>query len=137
MEGGTKLQEVALTGAIKNYIGQFIQKRHRLANVSSDRKNLVIYDLEKYEVLETFARANNTNVSSIINNLYEGFLKAVQSPQKTIDSFETEIKFPEVSDSRETWENFYKTLNMEEFKKLDEKVNMILNLHNQRWRHLK
>ncbi len=131
------MQEVALTGAIKNYIGQFIQKRHRLANVSSDRKNLVIYDLEKYEVLETFARANNTNVSSIINNLYEGFLKAVQSPQKTIDSFETEIKFPEVSDSRETWENFYKTLNMEEFKKLDEKVNMILNLHNQRWRHLK
>ena len=137
MEGEPGMQEVELAGAIKNYIGQFIVKRHRLAKLRSDRKNLVIYDLDKYEVLETFARANNTNVSSILNNLYEGFLKAVQSPQKTIDAFDTEIKFPDVGDSKETWENFYKTLNMEEFKKLDEKVNMILNLHNQRWRHLK
>ena len=131
------MQEAQLTNAIKSYIHTLIVKRHKIGSIPSDRKNLVIYDLEKYEVLERFAKTNNTNVSSILNNLYEGFLKAVSSPQKTIDSFEFELKIPDLEDSDEIWKNFYKTLSMEDYKKLDQKINTIINLHNKRWEQLR
>lgn len=131
------MQEAQLTTAIQSYIHMFTVKRHKEGNKKSDRKNLVIYDLEKYEVLERFAKTNGTNVSSIVNNLYEGFLKAVASPQKTIDSFELELKMPEVTDSEETWKNFYKTLSMEDYKKLDQKMNTIFRIHNKRWDELR
>lgn len=129
------MQELQL--ALKKYLTTYTVKRHRLANTPSDRKNLVIYDLNMYSVLETFARTNNTNVSSIVNNLYEGFLKAVQSPQKTIDSFDVELQIPSLNDSVLTWENFYKTLTVEDYKALDQKINAILNLHNKRWNQLR
>ncbi len=131
------MQEALLTSAIKSYIHTFTVKRHKEAGKNTDRKNLVIYDLEKYEVLDRFAKTNNTNVSSILNNLYEGFLKAVSSPQKTIDSFELELKMPEINDSEETWKNFYKTLSMEDYKALDQKMNSIIRLHNKRWDELR
>ncbi|MGI9229924.1 MAG: hypothetical protein ACR2P9_08710 [Gammaproteobacteria bacterium] len=131
------MQEALITTAIKSYIHTFTAKRHKEANKRSDRKNLVIYDLDQYEVLEAFAKTNNTNVSSIVNNLYEGFLKAVSSPQKTIDSFEIELQVPLVTDSEETWKNFYKTLSMEDYKKLDQKINLLMILHNKRWEQLR
>ncbi len=131
------MQEAQLPNTIKSYISSLTAKRHKEANKKTDRKNLVIYDLDKYEVLDKFARTNNTNVSSIVNNLYEAFLKAVSSPQKTIDSFEIELQIPQLTDSEETWKNFYKTLSMEDYKKLDQKINVLMNIHNKRWSQLK
>lgn len=131
------MQEYQQTKAIHTYIHTYTQKRRKEEKKRTDRKNIVIYDLDKYEVLETIARTNNSNVSSILNNLYEGFIKSIQSPQKTIDSFESELQVPEIKDSTETWRNFYKTLSVEEYKEFDQHIMKIFRIHNKRWDELR
>lgn len=131
------IQEQELTKAIHTYIHTYTQRRRKEEKKRSDRKNIVIYDLDKYEVLETVARRNNSNVSSILNNLYEGFLKTVASPQKTIDSYEIELKVPSISASTTTWKEFFKTLNMDDYKKFDQQLMTVFNLHNKRWEELR
>ena len=131
------MQQQEFTKAIHTYIHTYTQKRRKEEKKRNDRKNIVIYDLDKYEVLETIARTNNTNVSSILNNLYEGFIKAVHSPQKNIDDFELEITVPSITDSTQTWKLFYQTLNMDDYKKLDQQLMAVFNIHNKRWDQLK
>ena len=131
------MQEQELTKALHSYIHTYTQKRRKEGSKRSDRKNIVIYDLDQYEVLEIFAKRNGSNVSSILNNLYEGFLKTVASPQKTIDSFEFERKIPSITDSEQNWKEFFKTLNMEEYKKFDQQLMTVFNLHNKRWNELR
>ena len=122
---------------IKNYLHTYTHKRRREEKKRTDRKNIVFYDLDNYEILETIARTNSSNVSSIINNLYEDFIKKVQSPQKTIDSFEIETLVPKIEDSILSWKQFYKTLDIEDYKKFDQKIMTVFRLHNKRWEELR
>lgn len=129
-------QEEIQTKVIHTYIHTYTQKRNRDRRKKSDRKNISIYDLDKYEILEDIARREGTNVSSIINNLYEDFIKKLDSPQKTLELFESEIVLPTIDASPETWKIFYQSLNIEQYKKLDTKIQTLLFIHNQRWKEL-
>lgn len=130
------MQKEVQTNSVCMYIHTYTQKRNKLVQKRTDRKNIVIYDLDKYEILEELARRENTNVSSIINNLYEDFIKKLDSPQKTLELFESEIIIPSVNDAPETWKAFYQSLNIDDYKKLDRKIQTLLFIHNQRWREL-
>lgn len=130
------MQKQVQTNVIHTYIHTYTQKRRREVKKRSDRKNISIYDLDKYEILEELARREGTNVSSILNNLYEDFIKKLDSPQKTLELFESEIILPPVDASPETWKAFYQTINIEEYKKLDTKIQTLLFIHNQRWKEL-
>jgi len=130
------MQGKVQTNSIHTYIHTYTQKRNKLIQKRTDRKNIVIYDLDKYEILEELARRENTNVSSIINNLYEDFIKKLDSPQKTLELFQSEIIIPSVNATPETWKIFYQSLNIDEYKKLDRKIQTLLFIHNQRWREL-
>jgi len=125
------------TNTIHTYIHTYTRKRNKDKKKKSDRKNIVVYDLDKYEILEELARRESTNVSSILNNLYEDFIKKLDSPQKTLELFESEIILPPVDASPETWAAFYQTLNIEQYKKLDKKVNTLNFIHNKRWNDFK
>jgi len=130
------MQEKVQTKVIHTYIHTYTLKRNKDRSKRSDRKNITIYDLDKYEILEDLARRENTNVSSIFNNLYEDFIKKLDSPQKTLELFESNIVLPLVDASAETWTTFYQSLNIDDYKKLDTKIQTLLFIHNKRWREL-
>jgi len=130
------MQEKVQTKVIHTYIHTYTLKRNKDRSKRSDRKNITIYDLDKYEILEDLARRENTNVSSIFNNLYEDFIKKLDSPQKTLELFESDIVLPLVDASAETWKSFYQSLNIHDYKKLDTKIQTLLFIHNKRWREL-
>jgi len=130
------MQEKVQTKVIHTYIHTYTLKRNKDRSKRSDRKNITIYDLDKYEILQELARKENTNVSSIINNLYEDFIKKLDSPQKTLELFESDLVIPLVDASAETWTAFYQSLNIDDYKKLDTKIQTLLFIHNKRWREL-
>ena len=109
-----------------------MKKRHRESNKIKDRICIVIYDLDKYHTLRGIAQSENSDVSSVISNLYESFLDSFDSVQKTIDIFATEKKTPSISADPTTWRKYLDSLNKSEYDELDKFLNTILFLHNKR-----
>jgi len=54
------------------------------------------------------------------------------NPNFTLDQFdEKDFKAcPALFRKRETWENYYKKLTKQEYKELDQQLNLLLNIHN-------
>lgn len=102
-------------------IHTYTQKRKKEKEKRTDRTNIVIYDLEKFEKLVYFAFKNDTNISSILNNLYESFMELFESesPQKTLFDFNKEILPPDIeSDVEKTVKPYLLKLDSERLKLL-------------------
>ncbi len=120
-----------------NYISNILQKRHKEKNRRTDRKNIVVYDLDLFEILVELAIKEGTTVSAILNNLYEDFVSKTNSPQKTIESFEQEttIRMPALNASPTAWRLYLKSLSKKEYKsKVDSYLNTLFSLCNERLR---
>ena len=116
------------------YISNMMKKRHREKTKIKDRVNFVIYDLDRYRVFQDIVRREGSDVSSILNNLYESFLEGFDTPQTTIDLFATEKTVPLISAGPATWRKYLESLNKDEYDKLDQYLNTLLFLHNKRGR---
>ena len=116
------------------YLEKILVKRHREKGKNTDRKSIVVYDMDVFECLTELARKESTTVSAILNNLYEVFLTQIDSPQKTIESFKTEHQIPPINASPQTWRLYLKTLSKSEYKEqLDKHLNSVLALCNRRF----
>jgi len=118
------------------YVSKIIKKRFKEKDKEHDDRHFIIYNLEKFDILQEIARRERSNVSSIFNNLYEAFLDNFDSPQTTIETFQSEKKAPSINADPNTWRNYLKSLSKEEYKELDKFLNTILFLHNKRGRDL-
>ena len=114
------------------YISNMMKKRHREHDKIKDRICTVIYDLEKYRALQGIVRSEGSDVSSVLNNLYESFLEGFDTPQTTIDLFATEKTLPLISAGPATWRKYLESLNKAEYDKLDQYLNTLLFLHDKR-----
>ena len=85
-------------------------------------------------VLDEICFRENSNFSSVINNLFEEFLNSFDSPQTTIDVFQTEKKMPLLSADPLSWRLYYQSLDKTEYDSLDRHFNTVLYLHNLRGR---
>jgi|APSaa5957512535_1039671.scaffolds.fasta_scaffold55754_3 hypothetical protein len=118
------------------YVSKIIKKRFKESDKKSDDRHFIIYDLDKFDIMQEIARRERSNVSSIINNLYEEFLTKFDSPQTTIEVFQSEKKTPSINADPILWRKYLKSLSKEEYNILDKYFNTILFLHNQRGKEL-
>lgn len=109
---------------------EILVKRQRTATSTS--RQIVVYDSEQMNSLGELCRKEGTNISSVICNLCERFVGSIDSPQKTIVSFSK--KMPDIDASPSDWRKYLNSLNRDEYKQLDNFLNTILYLHNQRGR---
>lgn len=92
--------------------------------------------------VELIARREGTYFSDIVVGLLKDYVKEhskSQNPQTEITLFETglESAIPNMYANEEIWKKFYNLLKKRpDFKKLDEQLNMVLRLHNQRDRNI-
>lgn len=118
------------------YQSNVFKIRRKERGKRSDSTHLTIYDLEKYEMLQDAAKLEGTNVSSIINNLYEDLLLKFDSPQTVLDMFEHEKSAPKINAKYDIWRKYLATLNLKEYKELDSQLARILNACNLRYDEL-
>ena len=113
-----------------------LKRRIKEKGKTADRRNIVIYDAEVFKGLVELAHRESTTVSAILNNLYEDMLFKLDSPQKTIDVFESEKKAPEITAPAPIWRAYLKTLNREEYREFDLCFRVVLRLANERFGEL-
>jgi len=110
-----------LTHDTHTYRHTYIQKRKKEKEKRTDRTDIVIYDLEKFERFKDFAIKNDTNISSILNNLYESFIELFEneSPQKTLLDFDKQKPLPSIeSDVEKAIKPYLLKLDSERLKSL-------------------
>ena len=118
------------------YIVKILKKRHKSIEKRQDGKHVIIYDLEKFEILQEIAGREGSNISSILNNLYEQFLDNFDSVQKSIQVFTSDKKIPAIDADTTTWKKYLKSLDKKEYKILDAHLNNVLRLHDKRGNEL-
>ena len=120
-------EEIKVKHAVK-----ILRKRAKEPDKRSEDKHLIIFDLDKYVQLQDIAKHEKTNVSSVINNLYEEFLGSYDNPQKSIEMFAVEDQVPAFTAGRKTWDKYIRTLNYDQYKALDYYLNEILGVFGKR-----
>jgi len=97
-------------------------------SITASRKAL----LEKLEEIPEFGKRSKSEIIELA--LADFILKHGNSnnPQTKIELFQSELikAIPTIYAKRKDFEKFYKLLNKEEYKELDSKINMILEIHN-------
>jgi len=90
------------------------------------------------EEVEKIARKEGDYFSDIVVTLLQDYVKKhskSQNPQTEITLFETgmEMAIPNLYEDVTKWKKFYTLIKKKaDFKELDKKLNMILNLHNKK-----
>ncbi len=128
MEIRTKIEHTS------KYFTRILKHRHKEKNKHVGRKTIVIYDLDVVDIIIEWARLNDTNLSAVISNLLDELLKQIDSPQKTIESFEVKRDMPALDAKPEEWRAFLNSINtIEEYKsKIDKPLMSVLQLCNQK-----
>ena len=92
------------------------------------------------EKVENIARREGTYFSDIVLELLQEYVKKhskSQNPQTEITLFETGLEnaIPNLYRNKTVWQKFYNLIKKrEEYKELDSQLNMILNLHNKKYK---
>ncbi|MEE9215757.1 MAG: hypothetical protein V3U54_13460 [Thermodesulfobacteriota bacterium] len=97
-------------------------------SITASRKAL----LDKLEEIPEFGKRSK---SEIIELALEDFILKhgnSNNPQTKIELFQSELikAIPTIYAKRKDFEKFYKLLSKEEYKELDSKINMIMEIHN-------
>lgn len=93
---------------------------------------------EMIEEVEKIARREGEYFSDIVVTLLQDYVKKhskSHNPQTEITLFETgmEMAIPNLYEEETKWKKFYSLIKKKaDFKELDNKLNMILNLHNKK-----
>ncbi len=95
---------------------------------------------ELFKKLTEIPEAGRKSKSELVEWALEEFLLRhgkSQNPQTKIPQFDKEeiLAVPNIYQNRQVWENFYnlmKKIRPEEYKILDEQLNLVLSIHNQK-----
>ena len=90
---------------------------------------LTQYDLKTYKSIKELAVKEDTNISSIVQNLLSDLLRALDgSPNTTLDVFDDfnrDVTIPSIYDGVETWQKYVQNLNIEEQRQLHKQIVMV------------
>ena len=134
MENNKKME---ITQKIENssrYFARITQHRRKEREKRIDRKNITIYDMDVVDIITEWAKVNNTSFSAIVANLCDELLTKIDSPQKTIETFELEYTLPALDATPNEWRKYLKTMKTcdEYKKKVDKFLQSVLTICNQR-----
>lgn len=97
-------------------------------SITPSRKKL----LEKLQEIPEYGKRSKSEIMELA--LEDFILKhgASNNPQTKIEIYQSELikAVPTIYAERKDFEKFYSLVNKDEFKELDEKLNMILEIHN-------
>ena len=99
----------------------------------SKHRSITIYDREAYTVLAEIALREGTDVSSILQNLVDGFLARLDAPQRTLDEH---IQVPGLESSGIHWETYIDTLSPDDLRELDGKIQRLKHICQRRYEKL-
>ena len=110
---------------MKRDIKSILEKRH------APKKTITLtqYDLKTYKSIKELAVKEDTNISSIVQNLLSDLLRALDgSPNTTLDVFDDfnrDVTIPSIYDGVETWQKYVQNLNTEEQRQLHKQIVMV------------
>ena len=99
----------------------------------SKHRSITVYDREAYTVLAEIALREGTDVSSILQNLVDGFLARLDAPQRTLDEH---IQVPGLESSGIHWETYIDTLSPDDLRELDGKIQRLTRICQRRYEKL-
>ena len=107
--------------------------RKREPGNDSKHRSITVYDRESYAVLAEVAMREGTDVSSVLQNLVDGFLARLNAPQRTLDEH---IRVPGLESTAAHWETHIGTLDPDGLRSLDGKVHRLAVLCQKRYEKL-
>jgi len=106
-------------------INEILKKRNHNNGGSRSIKTIACYDLTTYKAIDDIANREDTNLSSIIQNLLDALIHNMDTNQTKLDDIEYE---PRISDSISQWRSYFAKLNNLEKQELQSRIIAIDNL---------